>query len=79
MSGSRSSARVGFMQPLAYFNHITQLKSHEHFLSAIGVIRLIKMFGYEGNSSEKIAEKREKELDNFKRKIMLNIVTGIYK
>lgn len=77
MNEFRASAKVGPSQFSLLMLYSLTLATF--VVPAIGVIRLIKMFGYERNASEQIYEKREKELDGYKRKIMLNLVNGIYK
>lgn len=46
---------------------------------ALGVIRLIKMFGYESKVREQVGEKRDKELSLTMKKYYWNIINSVYK
>ena len=51
----------------------------KHTLSAMNVLRMVKMFGWEKRMNERVAEKREEELEYLWKRQLLNLANGTIK
>lgn len=45
----------------------------------VNVLRMVKLFGWEGKMEERVAKKREEELQWIKRRQLLDLAVGLVK
>ncbi|KAF8309909.1 P-loop containing nucleoside triphosphate hydrolase protein [Clavulina sp. PMI_390] len=50
----------------------------QHVAETLGVIRLVKMFGYESKMEEQISEKRQVEIDLVRRRFQMSVINGVW-
>lgn len=75
MLGFRQLQKVGLNIPHAFFVILISL----FHLTAMNVLRMIKLFGWEKRMNEKVAEKRDQELVWIWKRQILDLINGSLK
>lgn len=65
--------------PSCYFNAEEQLSYIGYPCEVMSVIRMIKLFGWEGRMATQLDQKREAELQSVRRTRILNSCIGLFK
>ena len=75
----QSDARVQAVTESKFIDANKMDRLAKRYLSAMSVVRMVKLFGWESNMKERIDEKREEELVYAKKRQIMARVNGIIK